>query len=227
MKKIKLNLNVDWKSKIIDLLIVIVGISIAFKLNTWNESIKTDLEAKNYIESFYEENKTNQANLASALKYSQSNIKKIDTLKQILQSKNYADKKIRNLTLRMLSQSSFTPSITTMENVTASGEFKFIKDIELRRKIINTYKSFNRTLKLEEILFEYTNDYLSPFLFENIRYSDFSSIGSDYFKEPFFENIVIAYEILLNQQIRGYQNTLEKIKLLDEKLTITKKTNTQ
>ncbi len=227
MKKIKLNLNIDWKSKIIDLLIVIVGISIAFKLNTWNESIKTDLEAKNYIESFYEENKTNQANLASALKYSQSNIKKIDTLKQILQSKNYADKKIRNLTLRMLSQSSFTPSITTMENVTASGEFKFIKDIELRRKIINTYKSFNRTLKLEEILFEYTNDYLSPFLFENIRYSDFSSIGSDYFKEPFFENIVIAYEILLNQQIRGYQNTLEKIKLLDEKLTITKKTNTQ
>ncbi len=222
-----MKLNIDWKSKIIDLLIVIVGISIAFKLNTWNESIKTDLEAKNYIESFYEENRANEANLVSALKYSESNIKKIDTLKQILLSKNYEEKRIKNLALRMLGQSSFTPSITTMENVTASGEFKFIKNIELRRKIINTYKSFQRTLKLEEILFDYSNDYLSPFLFENVRYSDFSSIDSDYFKKPFFENIVIAYSILLGQQIRGYQSTLEKIKLLDEELTITKKSYSQ
>ncbi len=119
----------------------------------------------------------------------------------------------------MLSHSNFNPSITTMENITASGEFKFIKNIELRKLIISTYKSFNRTLRLEELLLDYGNDYVSPFLFENVRFSDLSSINSDYFKEPLFENIVIVYEILLNQQIKGYQITLEKIKLLDDKLT--------
>lgn len=53
MKNIKLNLNINWKSKIIDFLIVIIGITIPFKLNTCNRSITTDLEEKNYIENFY------------------------------------------------------------------------------------------------------------------------------------------------------------------------------
>ncbi len=42
----KKRFKIDWKSKFIDLLIVIVGISIAFKLNTWNESNKANREIK-------------------------------------------------------------------------------------------------------------------------------------------------------------------------------------
>ncbi|WP_019671180.1 DUF6090 family protein [Eudoraea adriatica] len=219
MKKIKLNLNIDWKSKIVDLLIVIIGITIAFKLNTWNESITTNLEAKDYIESFYEENITNETNLSSALEFSESNRKDIDTLKQILLSKKYDDKRIKTLTASMMGLANYNPSITTMENITASGEFKLIKDIELRKQIINTYNSYHVTLKLEALLLDYVNKYVTPFSFENIRFSDFSSIHSDFIKEPLFENIVFGFEVLLSQQIKGYQDSLEEIKLLNEKLT--------
>jgi len=218
MKKIKLNLNIDWKSKIIDLLIVTVGITIAFKLNTWNESIKTDLEAKNYIESFYEENIANEANLVSALKFSESNKKDIDTLKQILLSKNYTDKRIKILTTSMMGLASYSPSIITMENITASGEFELIKDIELRKTIISTYNTYNTTLKLEGLLSDYVNVYVTPFFLENVRFSDLSYIHSDFTKNPLFENIVFGYEVLLNQQIRGYHDNLEKIILLNKKL---------
>lgn len=224
MKNIKLKLNIDWKSKIIDLLIVIVGITIAFKLNTWNESIKTNLGAKDYIESFHEENSTNEANLVSALEFSKSNKKDIDTLKQILLSKKYADKRIKLLTASMIGLANYSPSITTMENITASGEFKLIKDVELRKRIINTYNSNNTTLKLESLLSEYINKYVTPFFFENVRFSDFSSIHSDFISEPLFENIVFGYDVLLNQQIAGYQDNLEEIKLLNEKLTTTNNT---
>ena len=219
MKKIKLKLNIDWKPKIIDLLIVIIGITIAFKLNTWNESITTNLEAKDYIENFYEENITNEANLVSALEFSVSNKKDIDTLKQILLSKKYTDKRIKFLIASMMGLANYSPSITTMENITASGEFKLIKDIELRKRIINTYNSYNTTLKLENLLSDYVNKYVTPFFFENVRFSDFSSIHSDFIKEPLFENIVFGYEVLLGQQIKGYQDNLEEIKLLNEKLT--------
>jgi len=218
MRKIKLNLNIEWKSKVIDLLIVIIGITIAFQLNNWNESKKSDLEVKDYIESFYEENIDNEANLVSALEFSVSNKKNIDTLKQILLSKNYTDKRIKILTASMMGLAGYSPSITTMENITASGEFELIKDIELRKKIISTYNTYNTTLKLEGLLAEYVNTYVTPFFFDNVRFSDFSSIHSDFIKEPLFENIVFGYEVLLNQQIRGYQDNLKKIKLLNENL---------
>jgi len=219
MKKFTLNLNIDWKSKIIDLLIVIVGITIAFKLNTWNESIKTDLKAKDYIESFYQENSANKTNLIAALKFSESNKKDIDTLKQLLLSKNYTNTKIKTLTASMMGLSNYNPSIITMENITASGEFELIKDIALRKQLISTYNAYNTTLKLEGLLSEYINEYVTPFFFENIRFSDFSSIHSDFIKDPQYENIVFGYEVLLSQQIKGYHDNLEKIKLLNENLT--------
>ena len=184
MKKIKMNLNIDWRSKIIDLLIVIVGISIAFKLNTWNETIKMELEEQDYIESFYEENTANEINLVSALEFSESNKADIDTLKQILATKNYLDKRIKILAASMMGLASYNPSIITMENITA-----------------------------------YINEYLTPFFFDNVRFSDFSSIHSNFIKDPLFENIVFGYEVLLSQQISGYQDNLEKIKLLNNQLT--------
>ncbi len=118
----------------------------------------------------------------------------------------------------MMGLAGYSPSITTMENITASGEFELIKDIELRKKIISTYNTYNTTLKLEGLLAEYVNTYVTPFFFDNVRFSDFSSIHSDFIKEPLFENIVFGYEVLLNQQIRGYQDNLKKIKLLNENL---------
>lgn len=226
MKKLKLNFNIDWRSKLIDLLIVIIGITIAFKLNTWNESISTNLEAKDYIESFYEENRTNETSLSAALIFSESNKKDIDTLKQILISKKYDDKRIKTLTASMMALANYSPSITTMENITASGEFKLIKDIALRKQIIDTYNSYKVTLKLEGLLSNYVDKYVTPYFFENVRFSDFSSLHSDFIKEPLFENIVFGYEILLNQQITGYQNNLNEVKLLNDKLAAANDVNT-
>lgn len=219
MKKIKWKFNIDWKSKIIDLLIVVVGISIAFKLNTWNASKKTELEAKNYIESFYEENVVNASSLVSALKYSELNKRNIDTLKQILLSKNYKDKRVKVLISSMMGMVDYNPSTITMENIMASGEFELIKDIELRKQIISTYYTYEGTSKLEELLINYINTYLTPFFFNNIRFSDFSSINADFIKDPLFENIVFGYEVLLNQQIEGYKVSLDEVKLLDVNLT--------
>jgi len=60
-----------------------------------------------------------------------------------------------------------------------------------------------------------------------VRFSDFSSIHSDFIKAPFFENIVFGYRVLLEQQIRGYQDNLDKIRLLKQKLTAAKNIDEQ
>ncbi|WP_297093551.1 DUF6090 family protein [uncultured Draconibacterium sp.] len=221
MRKLKFDFNIDWKSKLIDLLIVIIGITIAFKLNNWNESIKTETEADAYFESFYEENKANYENLVSAIDFLKSNKNDIDTLKQILLSANYSDERIKPLVASMMSLADFTPSTTTMENILASGEFDLIRDIELRKNIISTYNDYKTSAKLESLITDYVNIYVTPFFFENVRFRDFSSINSDFTQDPQFENIVLGYDVLLDQQIKGYERNLEKQKLLDKKLAHT------
>lgn len=211
-------MKIDWSSKFIDLLIVIIGITIAFQLNTWYESRKSDLKLKKYIESFYEENTNNDDKLITALNFSVSNKNNIDTLIQIIHRKNYTDRRIKTLFASMLQIANYSPSITTMENIKASGEFELIKDINLRKEIINTYETHKATLKLEGILFDHINNYVIPFYFENIRFSDYKHIDLAIINTPLFENIVFGYEILLNQQIEGYQKNLEQIRILTKKL---------
>lgn len=218
MKKNKQKIKVDWKSKFLDLLIVVIGITIAFKLNAWNETIETKSKVDDYIENFNSEIISNKESLDIAIAFSETNYKNIDSLKIILLTKNYTDSRILLLSSSMMAMANFTPSITTMENILASGDFDLIKDIELRKSIINTYNNYQTTANLEKLLTDYVSEYVSPFFFENIRFSDFSSIHPDYTKDPVFENIVFGYEVLLNQLINGYKINSEIQKDLNEKL---------
>lgn len=218
MRKFRLDFKIDWKSKLLDLLIVIIGITIAFKLNNWNESRKVTNDERAYMSSFSNENRINRENLVAALDFSRSTEKDIDTLKTLLVSENYTDERIPIFIASMMALADFTPVTTTMENITASGEFDLITDINLRENLISAYNSFKTTTKFESMLANYVDKYLTPFLLENLRFSDFSSINSDFKKDPLFENIIIGYEALLHQQVNGYDANLKKLNVLNESL---------
>ena len=96
-KRAKNKLNIDWKSKFIDLLIVIIGITIAFQLNNLNDSNKSKAKEKDYLKSFYEENRDNESSLSLAIEFTLKTKDDLDSLKQILLSKNYQDDRIKNL----------------------------------------------------------------------------------------------------------------------------------
>jgi len=219
MKKTKKKLKIDWKSKLIDLLIVIIGITIAFQLNNLNESNKTKTQEKDYLKSFYEENRDNELSLSLALGFAFKTKNDIDSLKQILLSKNYEDDRIKTLSASMMAMSDFHPSLITMENITASGDFELIRNFEYRKKLIDTYNSYQTTSQLEGILSDYVNQYVTPFFFENVKFSDFSSLKENFIKNPEFENIVIGYDALLTQKLKGYEVNLEKLKELNQLLT--------
>jgi len=219
MKKIKRKLKIDWKSKFIDLLIVIVGITIAFQLNNLNESNKSETKEKDYLKSFHEENRDNELSLSLALEFALKTKTDIDSLKQILLSKNYEDDRIKNLSASMMALSDFSPSLITMENITASGDFELISNFEQRENLIDTYNSYQATAQFEDILSDYVNQYITPFFFENIRFSDFTPLKENFIKKSEFENIVIGYDALLTQKLKGYEVNLEKLRNLNQLLT--------
>jgi hypothetical protein len=110
------------------------------------------------------------------------------------------------------------PSIITMENIIASGDFELISDFEYREKLIDTYNYYKTISQLEDLLSDYVNQYVIPFFFENIRFSDFSSRK---------ENFILGYDVLLTQKLKGYEVNLEKLKQLNQLLTTANKGYTQ
>ena len=218
-KRAKNKLNIDWKSKFIDLLIVIIGITIAFQLNNLNDSNKSKAKEKDYLKSFYEENRDNESSLSLAIEFTLKTKDDLDSLKQILLSKNYQDNRIKNLSGSMMALSDFKPSLITMENITASGDFELIGNFEYREKLIETYNSYQTTSQFEGLLSNYVNQYVTPFLFDHVRFSDFTPLKENFTENPVFENIVIGYDALLTQKLKGYENNMEKLRSLNQLLT--------
>ncbi|MAT53099.1 MAG: hypothetical protein CMN32_01365 [Saprospirales bacterium] len=214
----KLFRNIDWRSKIVDLFIVVIGITIAFRLNSWKEDYNCSQTEKYYLESFLRENSKNRKALLNCIAFCDSVSLNVDTLARQLRTKEENDWWMKRLTLSMTAQGDYTPSTTILNNISVSSEFATIQDPDLREQIISTYNSHEATVKMQNILSEFVTSQVTPFLWKNIRYST-SKYGSyDFRKDPIFENLVNGYQLLLRQQIKGYKKNLAEIDRLDEAL---------
>ncbi len=118
-----------------------------------------------------------------------------------------------------------------MDNIKASGEFELIKNIELRKKLIQVYHSFEESQKMDALLQDHINKYVVPFYYDNVRFtdfntsnfSDFTSANKGFMESSKFLNTVFGYDVLIEQQLKSYQNSLEKIKALNEDLETNRK----
>ncbi len=106
-----------------------------------------------------------------------------------------------------------------MENIIAYGEFDFIKNVELRKSIMDTYNSYETISKLEENCSNYVNEYITPYFFDNIRFSNYSPVNPDLVSRSHFENIVFGYQVLLQQKINDYEVHLSRMKHPDKKIS--------
>ncbi len=212
--------SIDWKSKLLDLLIVIIGINIAFRMNSWKEDYNCSQTEKYYLESFLRENDKNRNALLNCISFCDSVSRNIDTLIYLLHTNEKNDWWMKRLTLSMTAQGDYTPSTTILNSISTAAEFSTIQDPDLREQIISTYNAHEATLKMQNILSEFVTTQVTPFLWQNIRYST-SQYGSyDFRKDPIFENLVNGYQLLLQQQIAGYRKNLVEVDKLDAALKL-------
>ncbi|MEM8965781.1 MAG: hypothetical protein AAGE93_05150 [Bacteroidota bacterium] len=215
----KIKITIDWKSKLIDFLIVILGITLAFQLNNWNESRKDKQRLENYLESFRLETRENIENLQSALKQARFFKEKADTIKVLIASKRFMDSRLGTTAPLMTNFVGYQPLFTTIENIKESGDFNLIKDYALRKELVNTYESLKGTATSEQNTQEYIRDFIDPYFFNKVRYSTNYPIDpTDFITDHRFENIAIAYSNLMNQQIDDYNSVLDKLQTLEQSL---------
>ncbi len=213
--------HIDWKSKIIDLLIVIIGITLAFRLNSWSESKKQNGLLKDYITSFDIENQSNIKSLKNTLSYCEVQLSKIDTLKNIMRVGNYGDIRLRTLSPSLLNTISYKSSTITLENIKESGDFELIKDYKLRKKIITVYEYLNEVKEKEKVLNDYVRTITRPYFFEKIRYRDFYPVDDKgLIQDHRYENMIIGYGIIIQRQIQAYQTAMSKLEDLEKELDL-------
>ncbi|MEK6476907.1 DUF6090 family protein [Catalinimonas sp. 4WD22] len=216
MKKIRI--NVQWSDKFVDLIVVILGISIAFTLNNWNNNRQESKLRKKYLSYLYNDLKKDSLNLAYALEGIKKEGRRADS---IIVSINWKSQnrgvEIGSLFSKVGDVSgSFSPENYTYRAMQQSGNIALLSDSLqiLLGELNDEYENIRKQQEtFEEIIFTYA----VPIFF---NYDDMMKVVNDeklYYSIK-FKNVILG--ISGNISVRRSKINKAKGKLNDVMLLI-------
>lgn len=178
-----------------EILIVIIGISIAFSMNKCAENSKNETQKQQYISNLKEDIQTDKLQLESNLVKINEKIELCGSLIPILGSDDPQKAvKLRGV-FAVANLTNFTPEDYTHQTLVNSGDLKLMNDFKLKSDILkhySVYKEIQKAYERQEII---NKDYLGNYFIYQTNY-DLMREGKSPFKdEKLLKNIM--------QSVRG------------------------
>ncbi|MBO6879041.1 DUF6090 family protein [Winogradskyella sp.] len=173
-----------------EILIVIVGITIAFSMNKCADEKKDDTLKQQYLENIKNDIEVDKKNLESI---SQSIGMKIGVLNEVLPLINTDNPEKRskmNKIYSVFTSSDFFPKDVTYQTMINSGDFKLIDDFDLKAAIETHYSNYKIMLKDYERLDIIHKEYLGKYMIDNADFDAMRRGQFGYSNEKLFKNIL-------------------------------------
>lgn len=215
-------MKINWKYTIGEILIVIVGISVAFMLNNWAAKSKENTLRRQYLQNL-------ENDLKGEIEHLEENIIKLDAqigmANQLLPVLGRdipgRDTLVKNV-FALAKLVNFLPNNTTYKTLTNSGHMSLIGDLELRHQIELHYNShklvlqdYERQLKIHEL-------YLGDFFIHELDYSKVFKGDVNFMDKPVFRNIIQSLKgsIILARgaSVRGIESNKVLLELVENQL---------
>ncbi|MFD1162848.1 DUF6090 family protein [Hwangdonia seohaensis] len=210
----------QFKYAIGEILIVIVGISIAFSMNKCAEIQKNDALKKQYLENIKSDVEIDKQHLKNNSDAIESKIKTINEVIPLLDTGTPASGKSIYKIFNVFNLTEFYPKDITYQTMINSGDFKLIDDFGLKTAIeehYSNYKSILKDYERQEIIHK---DYLGNYMVFNMDFGAMRKGESGLKDEKLFKNIL---QSMSGSLIIKKSATERGIKSCDSLLTVLNK----
>lgn len=202
-----------FKYAIGEIVLVIIGILIALGINE-NVKDRNNLELRDlYIIQLNDEANRNLKRLNEANNITIELIKEVDTIIQLLYSKDYNNPKLSSKVIILMTSNYLNPTTITYENLKFSGDLKLFDDLNLRNSISEPYETLNEIKAVEDIDLNAIKIYMNSF-FPNVSYWDMQTTSKGYAKETYFQNMALTRSVTLKLNRDAYKNSIESFNKL-------------
>ncbi|WP_299337202.1 DUF6090 family protein [uncultured Psychroserpens sp.] len=193
-----------------EILIVIVGISIAFSLNKCADNKKDEALKTQYLQSIKSDIEVDKKNLEANYAAIGAKIQNLKEVLPLINTDNPKKMTSMNKLYSVFTSSNFHPKDITYQTMINSGDFKLIDDFDLKAAIETHYSDYKIMLKDYERLDIIHKEYLGKYIINN---SDFDAMRQGkfgYSNEKQLKNILQsingALYIKINATERGIKN---------------------
>jgi hypothetical protein len=211
--------EIKWLNLLLELIVVIFGVTIAFSLDNWKESRKAGNAERQYLLSFKSDLEKDifvLDSLTDTLSIQKNNC---EQLIQCIYRNDFSNKNLLQYSISLFFVTNFTPHSATYKSLTSSGQMQLITDFELRKELVDHYDiTYAFLALLDELNQDQVYQYKMPFLHDNIQYIGGGILNTDVMKTSKYVNITMSTFYFLGRKIDEYTRAEESAQKLVEAL---------
>jgi hypothetical protein len=215
------DLKLRWSNYLIELLIVIIGISIAFWLNNMAQNRKDQKEKTTYLTDIRNDLKTDSLRLSRNIKNNEAKIKKLQNGLALIEQKAPVDQVLSDV-IEIGNYDFFNPDNFTLTSLLQSGDFKLIDSEEIKKELLRLLKIYESIDLMQNNFLQALDQNYFPMLLSKVDMIKFQAIDPAFFYEIEIKNYCAYTLNETDQHIRTYKYALGQVdkvtKLIDSEL---------
>jgi hypothetical protein len=208
--------KINWRYTLGEIAIVIVGITIAFSLNSIKENISNKKLKKQYLENILQDIEKEIETLEGNNKKIQQKLEDISVVKPFLGNNTIRRDTILQRFFQIAVLVDFSPENTTYQTLINSGDMKLIDDFALRQNIEAHYSSHKNVLQNYTRIEEINRKYVADLFIYDVDYNKIRKGNIDFLDLPKVQNIVFSVENSYRMVLSSNKECIESNQALQE-----------
>ena len=175
-----------------EIIIVIIGISIAFSINKCAENAKDKSLKKQYLTNLKSDIESDRIQLKNNIQAIDEKLEACNNLIPVLNTGAKQGMGLMRDVFTILEYENFSPKNITYETLINSGDLKLINDFQLKKSIQQHYSNYGELLDAYDRHLSIIQDYLGNYLINHADYDQIQNGKSPFLDEIKLKNIVRA-----------------------------------
>lgn len=206
---------------IFEFFLIVLGVTIALWLENVAEEIKEREIEQEYLLGFQNDVRLDILRIKGTIKYNQTLSSKVEVLLDKLLAYQLKEKDLFNDIGPLMNYDFFSPNDFTLTAIRESGDFRLLKDTDVKRKIIQLKRAYDDINNFQNNFQKALDDQIVPMFVDNINMTNGKLVNPEFLTGHRFANITGYTLNDINARIALYQATLKLAesfhKLLQEK----------
>lgn len=210
--------KINWAEKILELVVVVVGILIAFALNNFAQNRKDARQERQHLAGIRADLVQDSLDLSAATQHLRERIKIGERVIPMMYNEEIPerDSAFAYIFRDMTSYEPFVPNSSTFDALRYSGSLNGISDFDLRGKLVSHYDRY-KILDFENTRsYIFTTEVVNPYMMNEIPFEKLRFGYDDYLEDYRLRNIVFAWTGIYQLQIKAHEEALQRCRMMIE-----------
>ena len=208
--------KIDWLNHFLEFIVVVIGILLAFQLNTCSEKKKEDAIVDSHISKIIDETRFNLNRVEGIQKNSKDLLQMLDTLTVVINDQERLEKE-HFLTFQLMSLDYLYIKKNAYNTLVATGDIRHIDDLELQNDVVSLYEYYDWAEGYDVMTRNVFTDYYYPYIMDNMNLMKGSVQPQEVYANSKFTNILSSYKYSISGRLDRQQQLEKRVEEFLEK----------